>query len=277
MSWTLKINFIITTSILKGTRAGGIYVANEKNRLNLRKMVIIGVLGAISIVLGMTPIGFIPIGPTRATIMHIPVIIGAIMEGPIVGGFIGLIFGLFSIYQALTNPTPVSFVFLNPLVSVIPRVLIGIVSYYVYNTLKNLGKNKTLGILYLIWIGIIGYLIYGIYTNIKNFQSSDIWIILMNIILLIVTLTLAYLTHKKFKEKALDVIISSAVGTLTNTIGVLSMIYLLYAERFVEAIGGDVTTARKVIVGIGVANGIPETIIAIIIITSVVGALKNRR
>ena len=68
--------------------------------------------------------------------MHIPVIIGAIMEGPVVGGFIGLIFGLFSIYQALTNPTPVSFVFLNPLVSVIPRILIGIVSYYVYNALK---------------------------------------------------------------------------------------------------------------------------------------------
>ncbi|NLK43375.1 MAG: ECF transporter S component [Tissierellia bacterium] len=245
--------------------------------LNLRKIVIIGVLGGISIVLGMTPIGFVPIGPTRATIMHIPVIIGAIMEGPIVGGFIGLIFGLFSIYQALTNPTPVSFVFLNPLVSVIPRILIGIVSYYVYNSLKNLGKKGTLGLLYLVWIGIISYLLYGIYTNVVNFPRTELWIILMNIILLILTLTLAYLTHKKFKEKALDVMISSALGTLTNTVGVLSMIYLLYAERFVEALGGDITTARKVIFGIGVANGIPETIIAIIIVTSVVGALKNRR
>lgn len=252
-------------------------MSNETSKLSLRKIVIIGVLGAISIVLGMTPIGFIPIGPTRATIMHIPVIIGAIMEGPIVGGFIGLIFGLFSIYQALTNPTPVSFVFLNPLVSVIPRILIGIVSYYVYNTLKNLGKRGTLGLLYLIWIGIIGYLLYGIFTNIKNFQSTDLWMLLMNIVLLLLTLTLAYLTHAKFREKALDVIISSAVGTLTNTVGVLSMIYLLYAERFVEALGGDVTTARKVIVGIGITNGIPETIIAIIIVTSVVGALKNRR
>lgn len=252
-------------------------MSNKRSRLDLRKIVIIGVLGAISIVLGMTPIGFIPIGPTRATIMHIPVIIGAIMEGPIVGGFIGLIFGLFSIYQALTNPTPVSFVFLNPLVSVIPRILIGIVAYYVYAGLKNLGKNKTLGILYLIWTGIIGYLLYGIYTNIKGFQSTEIWMILTNIILLILTITLAYLTHKKFKEKALDVVISSAVGTLTNTLGVLSMIYFLYAERFVAALGGDVTTTRKVIVGIGIANGIPEAIIAIIIVTSVVGALKNRR
>ncbi len=252
-------------------------MSNQESKLNLRKIVIIGVLGAISIVLGMTPIGFIPIGPTRATIMHIPVIIGAIMEGPIVGGFIGLIFGLFSIYQALTNPTPVSFVFLNPLVSVIPRILIGIVTYYVYNTLKNLGKKKTLVLLYIIWLGIIGYLIYGIFMNIKNIQNTELWTIIMNVILLILTITLAYLTHVKFKEKALDVIISSAIGTITNTVGVLTMIYLFYAERFVEALGGDVTTARKVIVSIGITNGIPEAIIAIIIVTSVVGALKNRR
>ena len=79
--------------------------------------------------------------------MHIPVIIGAIMEGPLVGGLIGLIFGLFSIFQAATNPTPVSFVFLNPIVSVLPRVLIGIVTYYAYRFAKNLGAKKSYGII----------------------------------------------------------------------------------------------------------------------------------
>lgn len=258
---------------IKGTRAGGILMVKEKG-FNVRKMAIIGVLGAISAVLGMTPLGFIPVGPTRATIMHIPVIIGAVMEGPIVGGFVGLIFGLFSIFQALTNPTPVSFVFLNPLVSVLPRVLIGIVSYYVYNTLSNLGKNKTMAILYLMWVGIIGYLSYGIYINIINSQSM--WMTLMNMVLIILTLVIAYFTQIKFKDKALDVVIASAIGTLTNTMGVLSMIYLFYAERFVEAIGGDVSTARKIIFGIGITNGIPEAIIGIIIVTSVVGALKSK-
>ncbi|MDL0415461.1 ECF transporter S component, partial [Clostridioides difficile] len=47
-------------------------------KVNVRKMTIIGVLSAISIMLSMTPLGFIPVGPTKATIMHIPVIIGAI-------------------------------------------------------------------------------------------------------------------------------------------------------------------------------------------------------
>ncbi|MBU5257264.1 ECF transporter S component [Tissierella praeacuta] len=247
----------------------------KEKGFNVRKMTIIGVLGAISAVLGMTPLGFIPVGPTRATIMHIPVIIGAVMEGPVVGAFVGLIFGLFSIFQAMTNQTPVSFVFLNPLVSVLPRILIGIVSFYVYDILKDLGKNKIMAILYLIFTGIIGYLSYGIYINIKTSQS--IWSIIINIFLIILTLIIAYFVQTKFKNKALEIIMASAIGTMTNTIGVLSMIYLLYAERFVEAIGGDVSTARKIIFGIGVTNGIPEAIIAIIIVTSVVGSLKNKR
>ena len=60
--------------------------------MNSRKIVISGLLGAIAIILGATPLGFIPV-PTpagNATIMHIPAIIGAIVEGPLVGAFIGL-------------------------------------------------------------------------------------------------------------------------------------------------------------------------------------------
>lgn len=248
---------------------------NKNKRFNVRKMAIVGVQGAISAVLGMTPLGFIPVGPTRATIMHIPVIIGAIMEGPIVGGLVGLIFGLFSIFQAITNPTPVSFVFLNPLVSVLPRVLIGITTYYVYNGLRKLGSKKTIGLLYLILLGIVGYLSYGIYGNIKN--SDSIWLLLMNIALIVLTLGILYFTRAKFKDSALDVIISTIVGTLTNTLGVLSMIYLFYGEKFVETLGLDPNSARKIIFGIGVTNGIPEAIIAIIIVTSVIGALKGRK
>ncbi len=246
----------------------------RKNALNVRKLAIIGVLGAISTVLGMTPLGFIPVGPTRATIMHIPVIIGAIMEGPIVGGFVGLIFGLFSIFQAITNPTPVSFAFLNPLVSVLPRVLIGIFSFYAYDFLRKIGTKKTKWILYILWISIVAYLSYGIYGNIVNDESK--LTLLMNFLLLALTVVLAYFTLIKYKNASLDIVIPSIIGTLTNTLGVLSMIYIFYAEKFVESLGQDPSTARKIIVGIGITNGIPETIIAIIIVTSVVGALKGR-
>ncbi len=247
----------------------------DKKKLNVKKMAIIGVLGAISAVLGMTPLGFIPVGPTRATIMHIPVIIGAIMEGPVVGAFVGLIFGIFSIFQAITNPTPVSVVFLNPLVSVLPRILIGIVTYYVYDTLRKLGNKKTMVILYGLWIAIILYLVKGIYGNIIN--SDSIYALSMNIGLLILTIIAFYITAIKYKNSSLDIILSTIAGTITNTGLVLTMIYLFYGTMFVEKLGLDPNLASKIIFGIGVTNGIPEGIIAIIIVSSVVNALRGKK
>ena len=130
--------------------------SRNTKKLEVRKMAIIGVLSAISIMLSMTPLGFIPIGPTSATIMHIPVIIGAVLEGPVVGMIVGFIFGATSLIRNLTMPTITSFALINPLVSILPRVLIGIVAYYVYKMTVKLIKNTFISG----WItGVIGSLV----------------------------------------------------------------------------------------------------------------------
>lgn len=156
---------------------------NTKNtRLSTRKIAIAGIMSAFSILLSLIPsLGYIvvPLTPITITTMHIPVIIAAILEGPVVGGFVGLIFGLSSMYTAATifAGLPTAFVFLNPLVSVFPRILIGIAAHYAYA-----GMNK--------------------------------------------------LTRKK----GVSAVTGAIAGTLTNTIGVLGMIYLLYAQQYVDAI-----------------------------------------
>ena len=104
-------------------------------------MVIIAMLSGICLFLGLTGLGFIPLPLFKLTILHLPVIIGAIIEGPVVGGSIGLIFGLFSIYQNITAPTPMSPFFYNPLISILPRVLIGVLSYYIYKIIRSKIKN----------------------------------------------------------------------------------------------------------------------------------------
>ena len=103
-----------------------------------RKIVVTGVLGAISVLLGLTHWGFIPwISGASLTIMHVPVIIGAILEGPWVGAIIGLIFGLFSILQAAIAPSgPTDVWFTNPLLAVLPRLFIGPVAWLVWKALK---------------------------------------------------------------------------------------------------------------------------------------------
>ena len=118
----------------------------KNRRLSIRQMTMIGMLSAISIFLGITGLGFIPLPTMRATIMHVPVIIGAIIEGPVVGALVGLVFGLFSMYQNFTAPGPTSFIFWNPIIAIIPRVLVGIVAYYVYLTLYTKIKKESISI-----------------------------------------------------------------------------------------------------------------------------------
>lgn len=104
----------------------------------IRKIVIAGVMGAISALLGWTHWGFIPwVTGAALTIMHVPVIIGAVLEGPIVGTAIGLIFGLFSMLQAAVAPTgPSDVLFTNPLIAVVPRLFIGVVAWLAWRALE---------------------------------------------------------------------------------------------------------------------------------------------
>lgn len=106
-----------------------------KQRFSLRQLTIIGLLSALTVVLGVTGLGFIPIPPINATILHIPTLIGALLEGPKIGMVIGFIFGCYSLVQNMIQPNIMSFVFLNPIVSVLPRMLIGPISYLVYRYL----------------------------------------------------------------------------------------------------------------------------------------------
>ncbi|NLK87258.1 MAG: ECF transporter S component [Clostridiaceae bacterium] len=185
-----------------------------KRRFNTRQIAVVGMLSAISIVLGSTGFGFIPLPMAKATIMHIPVIIGAILEGPVVGLVAGLIFGVFSIIQNLTNPSILSFAFLNPLVSVLPRMLIGITTYYSYKI---------------------------------PFIKNDV----------------------------LKSAVSAVAGTLTNTVGVLGMIYLLYAAEYAQARGIEPQTAATAIFGIALTNGLPEILVSVALTIPIVVAVKK--
>lgn len=117
-----------------------------KSREQIRKMVVVSMLAGISIFLGVSGLGFVTLPAFRLTIMHIPVIIGGIIEGPVVGALVGLIFGLFSMYQNITAPGPTSFIFWNPIVALVPRILVGVVAFYVYKLLKNKFKKQKLSI-----------------------------------------------------------------------------------------------------------------------------------
>ncbi|MDG3374922.1 ECF transporter S component, partial [Vibrio parahaemolyticus] len=124
---------------------------------NTKNFTLTAMFLAILILLAVTPLGFIPIGPINATTMHIPVIIASIVLGPRLGAFLGGVFGFITLIRSTIIQAPLSFVF-SPLVPVIgttqgswkallvvfiPRILIGIVPYFGYMGFKRFSKRNT--------------------------------------------------------------------------------------------------------------------------------------
>ena len=100
----------------------------EKKKMSVREMTTLAMLIAIEMVMGLIPsVGYIQVGPVALTISHIPVIIAAFTNGLLGGGVTGLVFGLTSWFVASTRAaTPIDLLFVNPLVSVVPRLLFGL-------------------------------------------------------------------------------------------------------------------------------------------------------
>jgi arginyl-tRNA synthetase len=103
--------------------------------LSTRTIVLAAIFAALVIALQLTGIGSIPVPNTSGsmTTLIVPVIVGAIIGGPLVGMFAGLVMGV--IYLLL--PATAAF---GPITLIIPRLLMALVAWAVYNALK--GTNK---------------------------------------------------------------------------------------------------------------------------------------
>ncbi len=186
----------------------------EMNRMKSNEkvlgMVQLAFFSAIIIIMALVPfLGYIPLGVTRATIIHIPVIIGAIVLGPKRGAFLGALFGLTSLLTNTFNPTVTSFVF-TPFYSVgdmrgngwslvicfLPRILVGIVPYYVFKGVRRLmRKVESAETVPLILAGLAGSLTNTIlvmnmiflffrdgYANAKNIAVETLYSVILGVI-----------------------------------------------------------------------------------------------
>ena len=104
----------------------------------LRRLVVAAALGALTVFLGVTRLGIMPwFSGASITILHVPVLVGAIIEGPIVGAVIGTIFGVYSLVQAYIAPAGIiDIAFQNPLVAIPARVLFPVVTWLIYRGLS---------------------------------------------------------------------------------------------------------------------------------------------
>lgn len=118
----------------------------KSNKQKVREMTILAMFIAIIAVLGLVPngvgasLGFIRIAPNiEATIIHIPVLIGAALLGRKMGFYLGTAFGVISLIAAFIYSSPL---FVYPWVSVLPRMIFGFVIYDVVQFFLRVIKVK---------------------------------------------------------------------------------------------------------------------------------------
>ena len=80
----------------------------EKSRKDTRWVVSVALMAAIVILLANTPLGMIQLPIIKATTVHIPVIIGAVLLGPLAGAILGGVFGVCSMISNTVAPTLLS-------------------------------------------------------------------------------------------------------------------------------------------------------------------------
>ena len=178
------------------------------HRENTRQIALLAMFASIIVLLAYTPIGFIQLGFIKATIIHVPVIIGSIMLGPKMGAALGGVFGLTSMVSNTMAPVISSFAF-SPLIPVpgigrgsllallvcfIPRILVGVFPWFVYHLLQKLFK-KSRSIPALAIAGIIGsmtntllvmHLIYFLfqdaYATVRDVPAEAVYGVILTII-----------------------------------------------------------------------------------------------
>lgn len=201
----------------------------KTRKFDTKYMATLAMLSGLLLVMGMTGIGFIPLPVIKATTMHIPVILGAILLGPAAGAFLGGVFGLCSIWANTVTPGLLSFAF-SPFMT-------------------NEGFS---GVVKSIWIALGCRILLGVI-------AGWLWKLL-----------------KKFKCK--DVValpVTAAISAICHTVLVMGSIYVLLGQQYAQAKNVAFSAVFSLIMGTVTASGIPEAIVAAVLVAVVGKALLH--
>ena len=201
----------------------------NRKKMDTRYMATLAMFCGILLVMGATGIGFIPLPVIKATTMHIPVILGAILLGPAAGAVLGGVFGLCSIWANTTSPGLLAFAF-SP-----------------FMTTEGLP-----GVLKSLWIALGCRILLGVI-------AGWLWRGL----------------KKVLKQDYLALPVTAAVSTICHTILVMGSIYLLLAQQYAQAKNVAITAVFGLVMGTVTASGIPEAIIAAVLVTVIGKAMLH--
>ncbi len=262
------------------------------------ELVLTALFTAIIIIMAFTPLGYIPLVVINATIIHIPVILGALFLGPKKGAFLGFTFGFTSFinntFKAVTpsafvfspvlaaNVVGVSGIFKSLYICFIPRILVGVIPYFVYILVRKLLKDgqKVWGTVINLAASVLLSVSLIIFLK-RMLQDKADENMCMTIsmavgiaagVLLFVVLTIA---GRRKASTNIALAYAGLTGAFTNTLFVMSGIFILYKDAYAQALGIAGEAVFDTIMGIISFNGVIEAVVAAVIIAGVGIALMR--
>ncbi len=202
-------------------------------------LILTSLFAAITILMAFTPLGYIPLVIINATIIHIPVILGSLFLGPKRGAFLGFVFGATSFinntFRAATasafvfspvlayNMVGVSGIFKSLYICFVPRILVGVVPYFVFIGVKHLLKNapKISSYIAFIFAGM-----FGAFTNTALVMSG------------------IYFLYKDAYAEAIGVAGDAVIGVIMGVVSFNGVIEAIVAAIIVVAVGTALTVVH---------------------------------
>ena len=178
----------------------------NKTKKDTRWLTSVALMAAIVILLANTPLGMIQLPIIKATTVHIPVIVGAILLGPLAGAVLGGVFGVCSLISNTMAPTLLSFAF-SPFMSMTGfpgaikavwisigcRIMIGVIAGWFWILMKKLKVN------HLIALPVTGFI--GSMVN-TVFVMGSIYVLLAR-------------EYAQVKNVGLEAVLGLVMGTVT--------------------------------------------------------------
>ncbi len=124
----------------------------QQTKTKLTYLIELAMLVGIMLVMNLTGLAMIPLPGQYASIMTVPVSVGAMMLGPMAGGILGGVMGCISFYTAIKNGFSTLFLAgytggIVPLLSfvntIIPRILMGVCVGWLFRAVRKVDRSKT--------------------------------------------------------------------------------------------------------------------------------------
>ncbi|MDE6739352.1 MAG: ECF transporter S component [Lachnospiraceae bacterium] len=258
------------------------------------ELVLTALFTAIIVIMAFTPLGYIPLVVINATIIHIPVILGALFLGPKKGAFLGFVFGLTSFINNTFNPATASAFVFSPVIAYdvvgvsgifksiyicfIPRILVGVIPYFVYilirKALKSEGQTGKIVVNLLasliLFISVRAFLIRLLPETLSALACTIIGIAAGSVLMAVLTVS-----GNKKESASIALAYAGLAGAFTNTLFVMSGIFILYKAAYAQAVGVAGEAVLDVIMGVVTFNGVVEAVVAAIIVAGVGFALTR--